>query len=231
MEIQTTSNAKVQSTVLVYGPSKSGKTSLAKTCPDCIIADVDMGLSSLREMDIPYVPIRKTEDILEFLEAAKRNFDYPEGSGFKTIIIDDLTEIGSLWLRLNKNGYKNLMQAYGALADWTLELIHGFRNLSEQGFNIVFICKEEKIKDHTTGGLIWSPAFPGQAIQNMLDYLVGEVYHMEQWIDPADESQQKHRVLRTVRSPQIAAGSRFGKFGELEFADLGSMFDRMKNLG
>lgn len=230
MQIQTTKNSKVNPVVLVYGPSKIGKTNLARTCDSPIIADVDMGLSSLRDTDIPFLTIRKPDDMKDFLNQAKGNFGYAQGEGFKTIFVDDLTELGMMWLRLNKASFKNPMKAYGELGDWALNLIYELRALSEYGYNVVFLCKEEKVQDANTGGLVWSPSFPGKAIQNMLDYLVGEVYHMEQFVDPNDETQTKHRVFRTLRNPQIAAGSRYGGFGELEFADLGSMFTRMKEV-
>jgi len=230
MQIQTTKNSTVSPVVLVYGAAGVGKTYLANPseCEAPIVADVDMGLSSLRAFDVPFVSIKNPSDIEKFIEQAKQNFGYPKEKGFKTIILDDLTELGMLWLRTNKASFKNPMQAYGALADWSMKIIHDFRAFTELGFNVVFLCKEEKIQDATTGGLIWSPQFPGKQIQGMLDYLVGEVFHMEIYVDPADENQQKHRVFRTVRTPQIAAKSRYGKFGELEYANLNSIFSRMK---
>ncbi len=230
MQIQTTKNSKVSPVVLVYGAAGVGKTYLAdpNQCESPIVVDVDKGLSSLRAFDVPFVSINTEKDLDEFIAQVKSNFGYAEGQGFKTIILDDLTELGMSWLRNNKHTFKNPMQAYGALADWTMQIIHEFRAFSELGFNVVFLCKEEKIQDHTTGGLIWSPQFPGKQIQQMLDYLVGEVFHMEIYVDPADDNQQKHRVFRTVRTPQIAAKSRYGKFGELEYANLNSIFSRMK---
>ncbi len=231
MQIQTTKNSKVSPVVLIYGAAGVGKTFLAnpQDCSDAVVIDVDMGLSSLRSFDVPFLSVRKPEDIKNCLEMARlNNFGYPKGEGFKTIILDDLTELGLLWLRTNKSSFKNPMKAYGELADWAMQIIHDFRALSEIGFNVVFLCKEEKIQDHTTGGLIWNPAFPGKQIQGMLDYLVGEVFHMEIYVDPNDESQEKKRVFRTMRTPQIAAKSRYGKFGELEYANLNSIFSRMK---
>ena len=230
MQIQTTKNSTISPVVLVYGAAGVGKSYLANPseCDSPIVADVDKGLSSLRAFDVPFVSINTPDDILAFINGVKQNFGHSQGEGFKTIILDDLTELGMLWLRKNKPTFKNPMQAYGALADYTMGIIHEFRAFTELGFNVVFLCKEEKTQDQTTGGLIWSPQFPGKQIQGMLDYLVGEVFHMEIYIDPADESQQKHRVFRTSRTPQIAAKSRYGKFGELEYANLNSIFSRMK---
>ena len=218
MQIESTKNSTVSPAILVYGAAGVGKTCLANpaTCESPIVVDVDMGLSSLREFDVPFVSIKNPNDISEFIQLVK------------TIILDDLTELGMMWLRLNKASFKNPMKAYGEMADWAMQIIHEFRGFTQLGYQVVFLCKEEKVQDQTTGGLIWSPAFPGKQIQNMLDYLVGEVFHMEIYVDPADENQQKHRVFRTVRTPQIAAKSRYGKFGELEYANLNSIFSRMK---
>lgn len=228
MQIESTKNSTVSPAILIYGAAGVGKTYLAnpETCESPIVVDVDMGLSSLRAFDVPFVSIKNPNDIAEFIQLVKSNFN--DGNQFKTIILDDLTELGMMWLRLNKASFKNPMKAYGEMADWAMQIIHEFRGFTQLGYQVVFLCKEEKVQDQTTGGLIWSPAFPGKQIQNMLDYLVGEVFHMEIYVDPADENQQKHRVFRTVRTPQIAAKSRYGKFGELEYADLTSIFSRMK---
>lgn len=228
MQIESTKNSTVSPAILVYGAAGVGKTCLAnpQTCESPIVVDVDMGLSSLRDFDVPFVSIKNPNDIAEFIQLVKSNFN--NASQFKTIILDDLTELGMMWLRLNKASFKNPMKAYGEMADWAMQIIHEFRGFTQLGYDVVFLCKEERIADYTTGGLIWGPAFPGKQIQSMLDYLVGEVFHMEIYVDPADETQQKHRVFRTARTPQIAAKSRFGKFGELEYANLISIFSRMK---
>lgn len=199
---------------------------LAATAPSPIIADVDCGLSSLRGVNIPFVTIEKWQDMDWFYAQCIG----PWKGTHKTVIIDDLSAMGEMYLVDAKTRHKNKMQAYGELNDWALTQIHRFRKLAEIGYYVVFLCKEEKIKDHNTGGLIWGPSFPGLAVTGMLDFLVGEVYHFELWTDPnnADLATNTHRVLRTKRTNQIAAGSRFGKLGELELANLTSIYSKME---
>lgn len=194
-----------------------------------MVADFDHGLSSLRGYKIPYVTMEKWTDLDWFYDQCIG----PWIGKVKTIIIDDLTAMGEMYLKDALPRHKNKMQAYGELNEWALDQIHRFRKLTDIGYYVVFLCKEEKVTDHTTGGLLWGPAFPGKAVQQMLDYLVEEVYHFELWTDPnePDPTKNVHRVLRTKRTNQIAAGSRFGKLGEIEYANLQQIYQKMETEG
>jgi AAA domain len=220
IKIQNTNTVKSQTHCLVYGPSKSGKTRLIPTSPQPIICSTDNGLSSIREHQIPFVECKTYAEVQEFVEWVMKS---PDSKKFQTIVFDDLTEIGEQILIAEKPKHKNLMQAYGALNDEINFLIRKLRNLQDQ--NVVFICKQERIKDEATGGLIYGPKIPGQAVSQALPYLVGEVYHTEVWVDPKDS--KSYEVLRTKRNNQCDAGSRSGKLGELELANLGAIFQKV----
>jgi hypothetical protein len=145
---------------------------------------------------------------------------------FETIVIDDLTELAEQFLFEEKPKHKNLMQAYGQLNDEMMKLIRQIRWEIPNKY-VMLICKQDKIKDELTGGMIYSPMFPGKAVAPMLPFLFGEVYHMESWRDPA--TNQSYEVLRTKRDSmnQFDAGSRSGKLAELEMADMGAIFRKI----
>lgn len=220
MQILTTQALRPQTHCLVYGPAKSGKTRLALTAPSPIICDLDKGLSSVREANLPYV---QCQNFNEYMAFHKWLCGSKEAKQFSTPIIDDLTELGELFLVDEKPRHKNLMQAYGALNDCMMMLIRELRALQDR--NIVFLCKQEKIKDEGTGALIYGPKIPGQAVGPMLPYLLGEVYHLEKWTDP--NTKQTHDVLRTQRDNSIDAGSRSGKLAVFEFANLTNVFAKV----
>lgn len=220
MQIQTTDKVKVSTHCLVYGPPKSGKTRLIPTCPAPIVCDTDDGLSSVRQHSIPFVKCRSWAEVQEFVRWVLGS---KETKDFKTVIYDDFTEMAELFLMAEKPKHKNLMQAYGELNDTMMAFIRDMRKV--EGKHIVFICKQDRIQDMSTGALIYAPYVPGKAIPQMLPYLLGEVYHMETWTNPQDQS--VYEVLRCKANVQFSAGSRSGKLNDLEMADLGAIFQKI----
>ena len=226
MTLQSTKNLPVQTTVLIYGAAKIGKTWLATQCPSPVIACIDRGVSSLREFDLPF------DTINSFADLNDRFFNdcltAPYKKQFKTIIIDDLCALADMFLVAEKPRHKDPRKAYFELSDAILAFLHKFNTLAEQhGYFVVYLCKETKVVEAMTGLTLTAPMVPGKAIGPMLPYLVGEVWHMELWLDPTDN--QLKRVFRTKRNNAVDAGSRYGKFGELEYANLTSLFERMKS--
>jgi len=189
---------------------------LIPTCDNPVICSTDEGLSSIREHNLPFHRCVTWGNYLQFEEAAKVG----QLNEFGTVVIDDLTELAELFLVLEKPKHKNLMQAYGALNDEMMRVIRFWR--SQTAYIVVLICKQERIKDESTGGLIYGPCIPGKAVAPMLPYLLGSVYHMEEYIDPT--TQVKQEVLRCKRSSQYEAGDRSGKLAELELANLKNIF-------
>lgn len=145
-------------------------------------------------------------------------------SQFHTIIIDDITELAEQFLVQEKPKHKNMMQAYGQLNDEFMALIRKLRELQKY---VMIIAKQDKIKDEITGGMIYSPMFPGKAVAPMLPFLFGEIYHMEAYVDPKTAVQTP--VLRTKRDAynQYDAGSRSGKLAEIEIANMSSIFTKI----
>lgn len=218
LQLQSTSEVNPVNHCLIYGKAKSGKTRLIPTAPNPIICSTDEGLASIRQFNIPFFSVKTYADYLRFEKAAFAG----EFAKFQTLVIDDLTELTEIFLTVTKPKHKNLMQAYGELNDEVMRLIRVWR--SQTALTVVFICKQERIKDESTGGLIYAPAIPGKAVAPMLPYLLGSVYHMEQWTDPT--TQKTYDCLRTKQNNQFEAGDRSGKLSELEVADLSQIFKK-----
>lgn len=221
LNVQTTSVCKALNHCLIYGRAKSGKTRLAPTAPKPFIVSTDAGLSSIREYDLPFHNVKAHKDYLLVEQA----FQKGELSNYQTLIIDDLTELAEIFLTERKPHYKNLKQAYGDLNDEMMRVIRFWR--CQEQITVVFICKEEKTKDEYTGAITYGPCIPGKAVSPMLPYLLGSVYHMEIWTDPA--TGKNHEVLRCKQNNQYEAGDRSGKLGELEFPNLSSIFAKSQS--
>lgn len=229
--IQTTLNMLYRPTFIVYGPGKVGKTyTCASTAPAPFVLNTDRGVESLRKLDIPYATISDTRQLDWFFQQAEGPFK----GKYKTLILDDFTEVGDMFIRecdagihVNESGKAiKGKQIYGELGRFALPFIHRFRRLAELGYYVVLICKETKFQDSLTGATLRGPNFPGNVIKDLLDHLLSEIYHVELWTDPA--TQQVHRTVRTKRTNQLAAGSRCGDLAEIEFLNLSAIFAKME---
>lgn len=213
MQLQSTNSVVVQPHCIVYGPAKSGKTRLIATCEAPVICSTDMGLASIREHNIPFVECETWDKVAQFMQ-------WVRGGGanqFKTIVFDDLTEMASLYLDKALKATSHGQKAYGMMADEILHFIREVRVLS--GATVVLICKQERIQNENKE-LIYAPMIPGKAVNPLLSYLVGQIYHMETW---TDDQGQVHEVLRCKRNQTCEAGDRSGRLGEIEFANLGAI--------
>lgn len=214
MQLQSTNSVIVQPHAIVYGPAKCGKTRLIPTCEAPVICSTDMGLASIRQHNIPFVECNTWDKVAQFMT-------WVRGGGakqFKTIVFDDLTEMASLYLEKALKATTHGQKAYGMMADEILGFIREVRVM--QGATVIMLCKQERTQNEQHE-LIYGPMIPGKAVNPLLSYLVGQIYHMETWTD--SNSGQVHEVLRCKRNSTIEAGDRSGKLNEIEFAHLGQI--------
>lgn len=214
MQLQSTNSVIVQPHAIIYGAAKSGKTRLIPTCDNPVICSTDMGLASIREHNLPFVECDTWDKVAQFMAWIKSG----GAKQFKTIVFDDLTEMASLYLDKALKATSHGQKAYGMMADEILGFIRTVRVM--QGATVIMLCKQERIQDENKN-LIYAPMIPGKAVNPLLSYLVGQIYHMETWTDP--NSGQVHEVLRCKRNATCEAGDRSGKLNEIEFAHLGQI--------
>lgn len=142
----------------IYGRSGTGKTTLAATFPTPILLlDLrDEGTDSIS--DVEGIECREIDDFDDFQEMfwwLKKN----KGK-FKTIVIDTVTQLGAMVLdalKKDKKGKKGDRRPgdWGTLSqrDWgdisaaMKEWLQNYRDLTQDGINIVFIA-QEKTSNH-----------------------------------------------------------------------------------
>jgi phage nucleotide-binding protein len=151
---------------LIHAPSGAGKTTLCSTTGEpTIIISAESGLLSLSKFDIPAIEVKTLDELYEAYDFVANN---PEGQAFKWVMLDSISEIAEVVLNAEKKTAKDPRQAYGALAEKMTDLIRAFRDLP--GRNVVFLCKQEKIKDEQSGALLYSPSMPGNMLKQGIAY-------------------------------------------------------------
>lgn len=220
MEIQQTSNVENQYLkVLVYGASGAGKTRLASTIPDNIILSAESGLLSLKDFDIDYIQIRTMDDMRQAYEFLLADTKY------KWVTLDSISEIAEVVLSEEKKNTKDPRKAYGEMQEIMTHMMRSFRDLNK---NVYFSAKQDKVKDESTGGMLFAPSAPGQKLGQAMPYLFDEVFAIQVW---KDEEGKTQRMLQTERDNQYEAKDRSGSLDVAEPCDLQHIFNKIMNKG
>ena len=208
--------------ILVYGPTKAGKTTLAKTTgalDKTVILGAEPGLLPLRNVDITYYEI----DSIETLEGA---FAWLEGLGRRGqlagrwVILDSISDIAERLLReLKQRPKSDPRQAYGEVQDVCLNIMKRARQLP---CNTVFIAKQERIEDGE-GRLVYGPSYPGKALATKSGYEFELVlaYRLRK------SGETVERWLQTEADGKYEAGDRSGVLLPAEPPDLGAIASKI----
>lgn len=155
---------------LVHGPAGAGKTTLCSTTGEpTIIISAEAGLLSLRGFDIPVIEVKTLDQLYE----AYQYVAGPDGDQYSWVCLDSISEIAEVVLNYEKKNNKDPRAAYGSLAEKMTDLIRAFRDLP--GKNVLFLCKQEKVKDEQSGAMLYSPSMPGNQLKNGIEYFFDEV--------------------------------------------------------
>lgn len=218
MEIKRTSNVVMDGiTILVYGNSGVGKTSLIRTIPGrVLILSAEAGLLSLRDTDIEYVGIRSMADLNEAYGYITAHM-----ADYNCIVLDSLSEIGEVILASEKKATRDGRQAYLAMQDQLMELIRAFRDLP---VNVYMTAKLDRSKDEVTGMMLYSASLPGQKCSQNLPYLFDEVLCLR---CENDEDGKPVRFLQTFTDSSYCCKDRSGTLQPYETPDLGKIMERI----
>lgn len=209
--MQTTSTAEVATkgfSVLVHAASGMEKTRLCRTTGNLektLILNIENGLLSLRDFNIPVRNITCMKDAYDVLTELKQD------NHFEWVCIDSVSELAEMCLKEKMSMTKDGRQAYGWMTDAMLDLIRDFRDLNK---NTYFIAKQ-MAGEHT--GLL-GPAMPGKQLcvegKVCISYLFDEIFTI---IDkPHEETGQVYRVMQTFRDDQHECKDRSGSLGRWE---------------
>ena len=216
MQIKRTSNIEnTNVNILVYGTAGAGKTRLAQTLDNPFIISAEGGLLSL-DIDLPYVDINNMEVLWTAYEIAA-------SGGYKTIVLDSLSEIAEIVLTHEKKLTKDGRAAYGQLNEKFIEIVRAFRALP---VDVYMTAKIDKEQDET-GRILYSPSMPGKTLSREIIYQFDEVYCLRKEKDP--ESGQIVSALMCVTDGIYEAKSRSGACDTWEAPDLGQIIEKIKN--
>ena len=234
MTLQFTTTSKVSVSngvkILVYSSAGMGKTLLCATAPTPIIISAESGLLSLNPknqqkilgqvVDIPVITITTYQELQEAYLFIKND---PHAQKFQTICIDSITEVAETILANAKLEFKDARQAYGVLIENTVKLIKDFRDLP--GKHVYMSAKQAKFKDETTGGMLFGPSMPGNALPQQIPYLFDEVFNL----NIAKSEQREYRYLRTQPDLQYDAKDRSGALDAIEQPNLSNIINKIIN--
>lgn len=208
--------------MLVYGPTKVGKTTLAATtgAPDkTIILGSEAGLLPLRNVSILYYEMDAIETLLgamDWLESKGRKGDLAG----RWVILDSISDIAERLLReLKQRPKSDPRQAYGEVQDVVLEVMKRARALP---CNTVFIAKQERIEDGD-GRLVYGPSYPGKQLANKSGYEFELVlaYRIRKSGDAVE------RWLQTEADGKYEAGDRSGVLAAAEPPNLAHIANKI----
>lgn len=207
---------------IVYGLSGSGKTTLINTLPNPLIISSESGLLSLSGVDLPYIEIKTMADL-------KEAYKFVAASDYESVAIDSISEVAEVVLQHEKdtpgkdNKPRNLMQAYGSMADQMVAIIRAFRDLPK---NVYMSAKCEKDTDET-GRMLFSPSMPGKKTSQNIPYLFDEVLALRV---EKDQNGNTVRCLQCQPDGIWLAKDRSGKLASWEAPDLGAIINKIRGV-
>ena len=203
--------------LLVYGQAGAGKTSLIKSLPQPIVLSAEGGLLSIQDADLPYIEITSMADLKEAYEWVTGE----QGSNFKSVALDSISEIAEVVLNHEKKVNKDPRAAYGAMQEQMADIIRAFRDLP--GKHVYMSAKLEKTQDEM-GRVLYAPSMPGNKTGQSLPYFFDEVLALRVEKDAEGNTQ---RALMCDTDGLWLAKDRSGKLGAWEAPDLGEIIAKI----
>lgn len=222
--------------ICVHAESGAGKTLLCATAPKPVVISAESGLRSLNRpniervfgigrSDIAYeLPVLEVSNIMQ-LEEVYQLFANPANRMHEhcgTLCIDSISEIAEKMLQSMKASTKDPRQAYGEMADRTLEYFRKFRDLNL--FHCYMSAKQEQRSDGSDGVSRYTVSMPGKQVGPQVPYMFDEVFHLG--ISKTQDG-RKFRYLRTDKDMQYDAKDRSGRLEEIEEPHLGKIITKI----
>lgn len=205
---------------LIVGRSGCGKTYQARYLDpeSTLIISAESGLLCLKGTKIDVVEIKSMEEFREvYLMLAN-------GTKYRTIFIDSLTEIAEVCLKdikakASKDDIKNGFKIYGDYGDQLGALIKAFRDLSK--YSVIMTCLTADVKDGLDIRKEYN--FPGEKVKNNIKSWMDEVLHLE--IKEVDGVKRRYFITDDLISP--LAKDRSGTLDQYEEADIGKVMKKV----
>ena len=220
--------------ILIYGKSKSGKTSFAVQAPRTLTCAFELGLNALSGQY--YVAMPKWVDFKKVISQLRK----PQAKElYDTVVIDTATWAYDLCekyicQRENVDSIREIPWGQG----WGMvkkEFSEALREITMLGFGVILIChdKEKSTDMHDEDGnpiTMVEPDGPRQ-MREVIDALVDIIGYIGTEFDPV--TKESTRYLYTRSTPYVFAGSRYKylapkiKFGYQELVEaIGEAIDK-----
>lgn len=200
------------SSIMVYGPTGIGKTTLVmnfKPKGRRFVFDIEAGLKSVGHFpDTDIYPVTSYQQLFQGIGWIEQDTEHD------VVIVDNLTEMARLVMQGALSappiGGSRPFAEIPILSDWSLTiermrtLVRRIRLLIRRGKWVFFTCASSMEKDQITGRIVGRPELPGKQLPEEVPYLMDEVYRM----DAEQTAQGPQRVIYTQPDTIWTAKSR-----------------------
>ena len=212
--------------ILIYGKSKSGKTSFAVQAPRTLTCAFELGLNALSGKY--YVPMPKWADFKKVISQLRK----PQAREmYDTVVIDTATWAYDLCekyvcQRENVTTIREIPWGQG----WSMvkkEFSEALREITMLGFGVILICHDKEkntdMRDEDGNPITMVEPDGPRQMREVIDALVDIIGYIGIEFDPV--TKESHRYLYTRSTPYVFAGSRYQylapkiKFGYQELVD------------
>lgn len=214
--------------IIVYGKTGQGKTTLAQTVPgNALIVNAENGLKSLRRgksIDVYDITVDvngnlldrkyRFEKLIHLLHLLNED-DYKKK--YQWLVFDSLTEISQCYVEYLKDKYpekKDALNLWGEYNDGILDFIKQLRDFAP--YNILLLALESYDKDEQ-GRRFVGIDINGTKAPQRIPALFDEVYQLKIF---TNESGQNKRFLITEDYENNIAKTRWGNLNQFEEANI-----------
>lgn len=202
--------------IMIYGDTGVGKTVLAGSASvvedmsPVLLIDIEGGTLSLEQTypNVEAVPVKSWRKMQEVYDELYRG-----GTGYKTVIIDSLTETQKFSMSTimsdliasepGRDPDIPSQREWGKSIEQIRRLVRGFRDLP---MNTIFTALQQQDKDPRSGMLLTKPSLPGKLAGEVPGFLDIVVYYYMKMVD----SEQKRFIL-TAKTDKEVAKDRSGR--------------------
>ena len=208
--------------ILVFGASGAGKTTLCATAPGkTLIISMEAGLLSIKDKDnVTAIEVKEAseiEEIAQLLESGKLDYD--------TVCLDSVTEMSEILLASEKARSKAPRRAYGEVIEVMTRTMRRFRDLK---IHVIFVAKEDKIRDEQTGVFHHQPMMVGAKLPVQIPYFFDEVLALRTFTEENEEGKKIiNRWLQTTIGDNYTAKDRSGKLETFEEPNLTHVINKL----
>ena len=199
--------------ILLYGPSKIGKSTFASQAPDAIFIATEPGLNAL---EVYQYPVTNWAEFLDVCgELAKG--DHP----FKTIVIDTIDILYRLCAEhiCQKRGVEHESDGshgkiYGLIKN---EIYRVLTKLAHLPYGLILIShSQDRDLETRTGTVTRTVPTLSESFRQIVIGLVDLILYCDVQVEQAEDGTRRYRrVVRTKPNPNYDAGDRFGCLPEV----------------